>query len=52
MSFVPVALPAAPSGERIEIACGEVVVRVRESLDVEHVARIAVALSAERARRC
>lgn len=52
MSFVPVPLPVAPKTERIEIACDEVVIRVRESLDVAHVARIAVALSAERARRC
>ncbi len=50
-SFVLVALPAASSG-RIEIASGEVVLRVREDLDVEHVARLAVALAAERARRC
>lgn len=52
VSFVPVPLAAAPSGERIEIACDEVVIRVRETLDVAHVARIAVALSVERARRC
>lgn len=51
MSFVPVALPA-PSPGRIEIACDDVVIRVRENLNVAHVARIAVALSAERARRC
>jgi hypothetical protein len=30
--------------------CDDVV--IRENLDVAHVARIAVALSAERARRC
>lgn len=48
---MPVTLPAT-SGARIEIACGEVVLRVREDLDVERVAQLAVALAAERARRC
>lgn len=56
VSFVPVELPAAPRRDgchdRIEIACGDVVIRVREDLDVAHVARIAVAVSSERARRC
>ena len=49
-AFVAVSLPAA-RGEQIEIVHGEVVLRVREDLDVEHVARIVVALGA-RARGC
>lgn len=51
VAFVPVTLPVA-SDARIEISCGEVVLRVREDLNVEHVARLAVALVAERSRRC
>ena len=56
VSFVPVELPVAsmstPAQGHIEISCDAVVIRVREDLDVEHVARIAFALSAGRARRC
>lgn len=48
--FVAVSLPAARR-EQIEIAHGEVVLRVREDLDVEHLARIVLALGA-RARGC
>ena len=49
-AFVAVALPVASRGQ-IEIAHGEVVLRVREDLDVDHVARIVFALAA-RARGC
>jgi hypothetical protein len=57
VSFVPVELPVAamstPAPRHIEISCDAVVIRVREDLDVEHVARIALALTtAGRARRC
>jgi transposase-like protein len=49
-AFVAVSLPPASRGQ-IEISHGEVVLRVREDLDVEHLARIVVALGA-RARGC
>lgn len=56
VSFVPVELPVVSTPPlaraQIEISCGDVVIRVREELDAEHVARIAFALAAERARRC
>jgi hypothetical protein len=52
VSFVAVSLPAAasratPTTERahIEIAYEDVVLRVREDIDVEHLARIALALA-------
>ena len=38
--FVAVPLPTSGSGRWIEIDIGRVVVRVREGLDVEHVARL------------
>ncbi len=41
--FVAVALPAAPAAT-IEIAAGGVVVRVREELDAEYVARLVEAI--------
>jgi hypothetical protein len=54
-AFVPVRLPVtaaiAVTGRIIEIVTGDVTVRVREDLDVEHVARIVEALSG-RARGC
>jgi hypothetical protein len=49
--FVPVALPAV-SPARIEIAAGVVVVRVREELDVEHVARLIEAIGRRMGRAC
>lgn len=56
VSFVPVVLPVATKpparGAAIEIVCGEIVVRVREYIDVEHMARIVAALSEARRRRC
>jgi hypothetical protein len=58
VSFVPVTLPviAKPrvttDAAAVEILCGDVVVRVRETLDAEHIARLAVAIELERARRC
>jgi len=60
VSFVPVELPVAakatptsmPTRTPIEISCDGVVIRVREDLDAEHLARIVVALATERARRC
>jgi transposase-like protein len=42
--FVAVALPAATSPMWIEIAACGVVVRIREQLDVEHVARLVDAI--------
>jgi len=54
-AFVPVRLPVAVArtvaATTIEIASGGVTVRVREDLDVEHLARIVEALSG-RAGRC
>ena len=41
--FVAVPLPAARDGQ-LEIAYGEIVLRVREDLDVEHLTRIVHAL--------
>lgn len=64
VSFVSVELARPPSTRsssalsgssprgHVEMVCDGVVVRVREDLDVEHVARIAIALVQERARRC
>lgn len=58
VSFVSVRLPsvakspATTAPDRIEVVCDAVVLRVREDFDVEHLARIAVALSEARARRC
>ncbi len=57
VSFVSLPLPVRPSSvpatERahIEIACDDIVLRVREDIDVEQLARIAFALGA-RTRRC
>ena len=42
--FVAVALPTAPSAAWIEIAAAGVVVRVREDLDIDHVARLVEAI--------
>jgi hypothetical protein len=42
--FVAVALSPAPSPAWIEIAAGGMVVRVREHLDVDHVARLVEAI--------
>jgi hypothetical protein len=54
-AFVPVRLPVVAASAigpaTIEIVYGDVTVRVREDLDVEHVARIVEAL-AGRGRRC
>jgi len=46
-AFVAVPLPARAAGERahIEIAADGVAVRVREDIDVEHLARIVAALA-------
>jgi hypothetical protein len=53
VSFVAVPLPkSALTPAMIEIACDDVVVRVREELDVGYVARLAMAIGAARARRC
>jgi hypothetical protein len=49
--FVPIALPAV-SPARIEIATGGMVVRVREELDVEHVARLVEAIGRRMGRAC
>ena len=46
VSFVPVALERAHRGGHIEIERGGVVLRVREDLDVDHVARLVAALAA------
>jgi transposase-like protein len=43
-AFVAVALPAARAAAVIEIAAAGVVVRVREGLDAEHVARLVEAI--------
>jgi hypothetical protein len=49
-AFVAVAMPlAARAGATIEIGMGEITVRVREDLDVAHVARLVVALSRTKA---
>lgn len=47
-AFVPVALPSASAAAacaHLEIVSGGVMVRVREDLDVEHLARIVEALA-------
>jgi transposase-like protein len=49
--FVAVALPAA-SRASIEISAGGVVVRVREELDVDHVARLVDALARRMGGAC
>jgi hypothetical protein len=46
VSFVPVALSEVRRAQQIEIECGGVVLRVREDLAVEHVARLVSALGA------
>ena len=46
VSFVPVALGATQRARYIEIERGGVVLRVREDLDVEQVARLVTALGA------
>ncbi len=46
VSFVPVAWENCGRGRQIEIERQGVVVRVREDLDVEHVARLVAALAA------
>jgi hypothetical protein len=46
VSFVRVPLEGAARGGQIEIECSGVVLRVREGLDVEHVARLVAALVA------
>ena len=50
--FVAVDLPAATSAARIEIAAGAVVVRVREALDVEQVARLVEAIGRRMGGAC
>lgn len=45
VSFVPLALGAIRRAAQIEIERGGVVLRVREDLDVEHVARLVAALA-------
>jgi hypothetical protein len=46
MSFVPVALEDVQRARHIEIEHDGVVLRVREDLDVKHVARLVAALAA------
>jgi hypothetical protein len=46
VSFVPVALGDMRRGHQIEIEHSGVVLRVREDLDVVHVARLVAALAA------
>lgn len=46
VSFVPLALPESAAVRHIELERDGVVVRVREDLDVAHVARLAAALAA------
>lgn len=46
VSFVPVALDGIRNARQIEIERAGVVVRVREDLDVAHVARLVAALAA------
>jgi hypothetical protein len=45
VSFVPVAVSEVQRARTLEIERGGVVLRVREDLDVEHVARLALALA-------
>jgi len=45
VSFVRVPLEGAQRDGQIEIECSGVVLRVREGLDVEHVARLVAALA-------
>jgi hypothetical protein len=46
VSFVPIALGEMRRAAQIEIERGGVVLRVREDLDVSHVARLVAALAA------
>lgn len=46
VSFVPIALDDMRRARQFEIECGNVVLRVREDLDVSHVARLVAALAA------
>lgn len=46
MSFVPIALSEIRRAAQIEIERGGLVVRVREDLDVAHVARLVAAIAA------
>lgn len=48
VSFVPLTLGDTTDARHIEIERGGVVLRVREDLDVEHVARLVAALGAGR----
>lgn len=48
-AFVAVAMPG-PTATRIELQLGDVLLRVREELDVDHLAEIVCALA--RARKC
>ena len=47
VTFVPVTLPTS-SGAAFEIHVGDIVIRVRDVRDVEHVARLVVALAGRR----
>jgi len=52
VTFVPVPIPAPTKGGRdasIEIAAGDVVVRLREGTDVEYVAQLVVAIGVRHA---
>ena len=51
VDFVAVTLPSSNNSRQIELEHAGVRVRVREDLEVEHVARLAMAL-AEAGRRC
>src|SRR5262245_59469651 len=50
--FVAVRLPVTPSTAWIEIAASRVVVRVREDLDVDHVARLVEAIGRRTTGAC
>jgi hypothetical protein len=51
VEFVPVPIPGPTAGRdaRIEIAAGDVVVRLREGTDVEYVAQLVVAIGGRHA---
>jgi hypothetical protein len=51
VEFVPVPIPgpAAALDARIEIAAGDIVVRLREGIDVEYLARLVIAIGGRRA---
>jgi hypothetical protein len=51
-AFVPVTVPSVSSPRWLEIRSAGVVVRVREDLDVEHVARLVEALGRRRGGAC